>query len=232
MPGTGCSFAEKPAVPPAFALQPQRNRSRRRTLLRPGIKPSAARVESAHFDAVNARPTRYGYSSSARAQAARRIGLRTCGIALHGGFPVRSPGCYSSVHRREACSLGFPLCGSWVRTTPSHHRILKVIVLIVRQRHAQSQESRFRGTPARDKMDVSPHRNRRFRLPLYKEAFPVDLVGTCTVCRKPVYCKGGFLDGVVEHNSLYCHACFETLSSEDKEEPKRRAEPDSGQSGS
>lgn len=41
----------------------------------------------------------------------------------------------------------------------------------------------------------------------------MDLVGNCRVCGKPVYCKGGFLDGVSENGGLYCHSCFEAEQS-------------------
>jgi len=51
----------------------------------------------------------------------------------------------------------------------------------------------------------------------------MDLVGNCTVCQKAVYCKGGFLDGVTENHTLYCHSCFEALQSE----RERSHEPDS-----
>lgn len=45
-------------------------------------------------------------------------------------------------------------------------------------------------------------------------------VGTCTSCGKPIYCKEGFLDGVVlEDKSL---VCFECLEPSESPEPKNR----------
>lgn len=42
----------------------------------------------------------------------------------------------------------------------------------------------------------------------------MELVGNCSVCQTAVYCKGGFLDGVSENHSLYCHSCYEALEKE------------------
>lgn len=39
----------------------------------------------------------------------------------------------------------------------------------------------------------------------------MDLVGNCLICHTAIYCKGGFLDGVVERHSLYCHSCYESI---------------------
>ncbi|MDF2715123.1 MAG: hypothetical protein K0R28_2048 [Paenibacillus sp.] len=39
----------------------------------------------------------------------------------------------------------------------------------------------------------------------------MDLVGNCCICHTAVYCKGGFLDGVVERHSLYCHSCYDSV---------------------
>lgn len=37
-----------------------------------------------------------------------------------------------------------------------------------------------------------------------------ELVGTCSMCSKPIYCREGFLDGVVlEDKSLVCFECLE-----------------------
>ncbi|MCY9662171.1 hypothetical protein P5G65_17410 [Paenibacillus chondroitinus] len=37
-----------------------------------------------------------------------------------------------------------------------------------------------------------------------------ELVGTCAKCSKPIYCREGFLDGVVlEDKSLVCFECLE-----------------------
>ncbi|MCC2687187.1 MAG: hypothetical protein K0R75_4086 [Paenibacillaceae bacterium] len=39
----------------------------------------------------------------------------------------------------------------------------------------------------------------------------MEWVGKCTVCTKDVYCRDGFLDGVVAGHPgvLYCHDCYE-----------------------
>lgn len=38
----------------------------------------------------------------------------------------------------------------------------------------------------------------------------MEVVGVCTSCQKTVYCRDGFLDGVVsDDKKLYCHSCFE-----------------------
>jgi hypothetical protein len=39
----------------------------------------------------------------------------------------------------------------------------------------------------------------------------MEWVGRCTVCDKDVYCRDGFLDGVVAGSPgvLYCHDCYE-----------------------
>ncbi|MDU0200420.1 MULTISPECIES: hypothetical protein [Paenibacillus] len=37
-----------------------------------------------------------------------------------------------------------------------------------------------------------------------------ELVGTCNLCGKPIYCREGFLDGVIlEDKSLVCFECLE-----------------------
>lgn len=44
-----------------------------------------------------------------------------------------------------------------------------------------------------------------------------ELVGACTMCGKAIYCREGFLDGVVlEDKSLVCFECLEPT------EPKNR----------
>lgn len=36
----------------------------------------------------------------------------------------------------------------------------------------------------------------------------VELVGLCVACKKEVFCRNGFLDGVVtEDKKLYCNDC-------------------------
>ncbi|WP_431802621.1 hypothetical protein [Halobacillus andaensis] len=38
----------------------------------------------------------------------------------------------------------------------------------------------------------------------------VELVGTCAVCGKTIYCKDGFLDGVIDEDQLLrCYECEE-----------------------
>ena len=35
-----------------------------------------------------------------------------------------------------------------------------------------------------------------------------ELIGNCAVCSREIYCKGGFLDGVIQENkSLLCFIC-------------------------
>ncbi|WP_270180944.1 hypothetical protein [Alkalihalobacillus sp. CinArs1] len=42
-------------------------------------------------------------------------------------------------------------------------------------------------------------------------------VGTCTECGKELFCRDGFLDGVVgEDKELYCFDCAEDVSVRDK----------------
>lgn len=37
-----------------------------------------------------------------------------------------------------------------------------------------------------------------------------EIVGTCVRCEKTVFCRDGFLDGVVsDTKDLYCYACYE-----------------------
>ncbi|WP_200816479.1 hypothetical protein [Salirhabdus sp. Marseille-P4669] len=36
-----------------------------------------------------------------------------------------------------------------------------------------------------------------------------EVVGSCQVCGKTVYCMDGFLDGVNEHGKLKCFNCAE-----------------------
>ncbi|MFG6147032.1 hypothetical protein [Halobacillus sp. B23F22_1] len=41
----------------------------------------------------------------------------------------------------------------------------------------------------------------------------IELVGTCADCGKAVYCKDGFLDGVIDENQhLLCNRCVENES--------------------
>jgi len=41
----------------------------------------------------------------------------------------------------------------------------------------------------------------------------MELVGTCVKCGTNVYCRDGFLDGVVDDGTLYCHSCWERKSA-------------------
>ncbi|MFC2947399.1 hypothetical protein [Virgibacillus sediminis] len=34
-----------------------------------------------------------------------------------------------------------------------------------------------------------------------------ELVGSCTVCGKEIYCENGFFDGEQKDGDLYCHEC-------------------------
>ncbi len=36
-----------------------------------------------------------------------------------------------------------------------------------------------------------------------------ELVGTCTICQKEIYCLDGFLNGIFQNEKLYCFNCFE-----------------------
>ncbi len=36
----------------------------------------------------------------------------------------------------------------------------------------------------------------------------MELVGVCVICGISVYCRDGFLDGVTDKGSLYCHDCY------------------------
>ena len=38
-------------------------------------------------------------------------------------------------------------------------------------------------------------------------------VGPCIVCKKTVYCRDGFLDGITEQGKLYCHDCFDAAKA-------------------
>lgn len=41
-----------------------------------------------------------------------------------------------------------------------------------------------------------------------------EIVGQCKRCEKTVYCRDGFLDGVVNDiKELYCHSCYELEQS-------------------
>lgn len=35
----------------------------------------------------------------------------------------------------------------------------------------------------------------------------MELVGTCSKCGTSIFCRDGFLDGVVDNGTLYCHDC-------------------------
>ncbi len=42
-----------------------------------------------------------------------------------------------------------------------------------------------------------------------------ELVGNCTKCNANIYCRDGFLDGVVDDSkNLYCHSCFAEQSKD------------------
>ena len=41
----------------------------------------------------------------------------------------------------------------------------------------------------------------------------MELVGTCVKCGANVFCRDGFLDGVVDDGTLYCHGCWERKSA-------------------
>lgn len=53
----------------------------------------------------------------------------------------------------------------------------------------------------------------------------MDLVGNCTVCGKPLYCKGGFFDGITDQGKLYCGACFEEHTSEAPKQQQHSTDP-------
>ncbi len=37
-----------------------------------------------------------------------------------------------------------------------------------------------------------------------------ELVGSCTACKKPIYCNDGFINGnVLEDKTLLCFECFD-----------------------
>ncbi|MEF3312448.1 hypothetical protein PV433_26530 [Paenibacillus sp. GYB004] len=48
----------------------------------------------------------------------------------------------------------------------------------------------------------------------------MELVGTCQSCQTPVYCKGGFLDGVAEQGKLLCFPCYDKLNKKTSEKEK------------
>ncbi len=39
-----------------------------------------------------------------------------------------------------------------------------------------------------------------------------ELVGHCDMCKKPVYCENGFLNGVHQNGKLYCNSCEHKLN--------------------
>jgi hypothetical protein len=42
------------------------------------------------------------------------------------------------------------------------------------------------------------------------ESIVRERVGSCTQCKKSIYCLDGFLDGVISENQkLYCFPCYE-----------------------
>ncbi|WP_347550183.1 hypothetical protein ABFG93_01305 [Pseudalkalibacillus hwajinpoensis] len=45
----------------------------------------------------------------------------------------------------------------------------------------------------------------------------IEKVGLCVNCKKPIYCRDGFLDGIfTEDKTLYCFSCVEDHSGENK----------------
>ncbi|SUN42080.1 Uncharacterised protein [Staphylococcus saprophyticus] len=45
-----------------------------------------------------------------------------------------------------------------------------------------------------------------------------EYVGECNICHKTIYCLNGFLNGVYQHNHLYCFYCYRTIENEVKKE--------------
>lgn len=53
----------------------------------------------------------------------------------------------------------------------------------------------------------------------------MELVGVCVTCQKTIYCRDGFLDGVVDDDKqLYCHACFEEKEAKNQGAAAKAAE--------
>ncbi|MBM7692591.1 hypothetical protein JOC77_002021 [Peribacillus deserti] len=49
----------------------------------------------------------------------------------------------------------------------------------------------------------------------------MELAGICSVCGKEIYCRDGFLDGVIDQKSgLLCYACTDLEIWENKKEIK------------
>ncbi|TNJ67621.1 hypothetical protein FE784_04360 [Paenibacillus hemerocallicola] len=59
----------------------------------------------------------------------------------------------------------------------------------------------------------------------------MDMVGNCCICHTAIYCKGGFLDGVVERHSLYCHSCYESVDDTRERESGSESAGGSADSG-
>jgi hypothetical protein len=52
-----------------------------------------------------------------------------------------------------------------------------------------------------------------------------ELVGHCKECNIPIYCKDGFLDGIVlEDNSLHCFDCYDKDEKKDPAAKNRKVE--------
>lgn len=49
-----------------------------------------------------------------------------------------------------------------------------------------------------------------------------ELVGTCTVCGKDVYCLDGFLNGVYEEGQLICMECLKNEKNKEDNEKTQK----------
>lgn len=59
-----------------------------------------------------------------------------------------------------------------------------------------------------------------------------EVVGQCVRCKKTVYCRDGFLDGVVSAaKDLYCHACYDEQVDQAGEQTPGNGENGTGDAG-